>query len=106
MLGGKAGRLAVDRARGIDPCTVTPRLQLASATVRHRFPRDVHDGAAVRSALLGLVVQLGVELRRRGQAAGALTLTLSFADGPQREETRRLTSHPDSRTTCVCLPIR
>ncbi|MFD5429980.1 hypothetical protein [Streptomyces sp. NPDC127084] len=91
MLGGKAGRTAVDRARGIDPRTVTPRLQPASATVRHRFPHDVLDGAPARSALLGLVVQLGAELRRRGQAARALTLTLSFAGGPKWEKTRRLT---------------
>ncbi|MFD4874572.1 hypothetical protein ACFWOB_14590 [Streptomyces sp. NPDC058420] len=83
--------MAVDRARGIDPRTVTPRLQPASATVRHRFARDVHDGAAARAALLGLVVQLGAELRRRDQGARALTLTLSFAGGPTWEKTRRLT---------------
>ncbi|MFJ4633555.1 hypothetical protein [Streptomyces sp. NPDC088847] len=90
ILGGRAGRMAVDRARGIDPRTVTPRRQPASATVRHRFPHDVHDGAAARAALLGLVVQLGAELRRRGQAARALTLTLSFAGGPKWEKTRRM----------------
>ncbi|MFJ3899657.1 hypothetical protein [Streptomyces sp. NPDC090083] len=90
MLGGKTGRIAVDRARGIDPRTVTPRRQPASATVRHRFPHDVLDGAPARSALLGLVVQLGAELRRREQAARALTLTLSFAGGPKWEKTRRM----------------
>ncbi|MFJ5260938.1 hypothetical protein ACIQAC_10800 [Streptomyces sp. NPDC088387] len=90
ILGGKAGRMAVDRARGIDPRTVTPRRQPASATVRHRFPHDVLDGAPVRSALLGLVVQLGAELRRREQAARALTLTLWFAGGTTWEKTRRL----------------
>ncbi|MFJ9250480.1 hypothetical protein [Streptomyces sp. NPDC101776] len=90
VLGGKAGRTAADRARGIDPRTVTPRLQPASATVRHRFPYDVLDGAPARAALLGLVVQLGAELRRREQAARALTLTLSFAGGPKWEKTRRM----------------
>ncbi|MFD4955325.1 hypothetical protein [Streptomyces sp. NPDC058451] len=34
------------------------------------------DGARVRTALLDLVVQHGVLLRRRGQAAQALTLAL------------------------------
>ncbi|WP_405737418.1 hypothetical protein OG607_41560 [Streptomyces sp. NBC_01537] len=87
---GKAGRTAVNRARGIDPRTVTPRRLPASVSVRHRFPYDVLDGAVARSALLGLVVQLGVELRRRGQAARALTLTLTFAGGPAWERTRRL----------------
>ncbi|MER7841523.1 hypothetical protein ABTY98_37975 [Streptomyces sp. NPDC096040] len=88
---GKAGRTAVDRARGIDPRTVTPRRLPTSVSVRHRFPHDVLDGTVVRSALLGLVVQLGAELRRRGQAARALTLTLTFAGGPAWEKTRRLT---------------
>ncbi|MGW2965125.1 DNA polymerase Y family protein [Streptomyces sp. NPDC001220] len=87
---GKAGRTAVDRARGIDPRTVTPQRLPASVSVRHRFPHDVLDGATARSALLGLVVQLGAELRRRAQAARALTLTLTFAGGPAWEKTRRL----------------
>ncbi|MGR3872682.1 DNA polymerase Y family protein [Streptomyces graminifolii] len=87
---GRAGRTAVDRARGMDPRTVTPRRLPASVSVRHRFPHDVLDGAVARSALLGLVVQLGVELRRRGQAARALTLMLTFAGGPAWERTRRL----------------
>ncbi|XUL89952.1 DNA polymerase Y family protein [Streptomyces galilaeus] len=87
---GRAGRTAVDRARGMDPRTVTPRRLPASVSVRHRFPHDVLDGAVARSALLGLVVQLGVELRRRGQAARALTLMLTFAGGPTWERTRRL----------------
>ncbi|MEU6349694.1 hypothetical protein ABZ896_10250 [Streptomyces sp. NPDC047072] len=87
---GKAGRTVFDRARGIDPRTVTPRRLPASVSVRHRFPRDVLDGAEARSALLGLVVQLGVELRRRGQAARGLTLSLSFAGGPTWEKSRRL----------------
>ncbi|MGW3289436.1 DNA polymerase Y family protein [Streptomyces sp. NPDC001002] len=90
LLGGKVGRTAVDRARGIDPRTVTPRRQPASATVRHRFPHDVLDGAPARSALLGLVVRLGAELRCREQAARALTLTLTFAGGTKWEKTRRL----------------
>jgi hypothetical protein len=54
-------------------------------------PATTLDGAAARAALLGLVVQLGVELRRRGQAARALTLMLSFVGGPKWEKTRRLT---------------
>ena len=102
MLGGRTGRTVVDRARGIDPRTVTPRLQPASATVRHRFLHDVLDGAPARAALLGLVVQLGAELRRRGQAARALTLTLSFAGGLRWEKPRRLTE-PSAHEDDLCL---
>lgn len=90
LLGGKAGRLAADRARGIDPRPVVSRALPASATVAAAFPRHTLDGAQVRSSLLELVVQLGLLLRRRGQAARTLTLTLRFADGTSWEKTRRL----------------
>jgi DNA polymerase-4 len=52
LLGGRAGRLAADRARGIDPRPVVPRSLPESATVRRSFPRHALDGAEVRTALL------------------------------------------------------
>ncbi|MGW3147837.1 MULTISPECIES: DNA polymerase Y family protein [Streptomyces] len=90
LLGGRAGRAAADRARGIDPRPVVPRALPASASVQHTFDRHTLDGAAVRATLLELVVQLGMLLRRRGQAARAVTLTLRFAGGARWEKTRRL----------------
>ncbi|MEU7028801.1 hypothetical protein AB0A60_19190 [Streptomyces sp. NPDC046275] len=90
LLGGRAGRTAADRARGIDPRPVVPRTLPASAAVRCRFERHVLDGTDVRAALLTLVVDLGLQLRRRTQAARALTLQLAFAGGGQWEKTRRL----------------
>ncbi|MFF1548057.1 hypothetical protein [Streptomyces sp. NPDC058291] len=102
LLGGRAGRAAADRARGIDPRLVTPRTLPAAATVRHAFPRHALDGADVRSALLDLVVQLGHLLRRRGQAARGLTLVLKFAGGTSWEKTRRLaepSGHDDDLRT-------
>lgn len=90
LLGKNAGRLAADRARGIDPRPVVPRGLPASAAVRHRFTSHALDGTIVRAALLDLVVQLGLQLRRRGQAAQALTLSLKFAGGTTWEKTRRL----------------
>ncbi|MFJ4467243.1 hypothetical protein ACIP2X_06925 [Streptomyces sp. NPDC089424] len=102
LLGGKAGRLAADRARGIDPRPVLPRALPASATVRHTFDRHTLDGATVRSALLQQVVQLGILLRRRGQAARGLTLTLRFAGGGTWHKTRRLpepSAHDDDLRT-------
>ncbi|CAM5696072.1 DinB/UmuC family translesion DNA polymerase [Streptomyces canarius] len=88
LLGKKAGRLAADRARGIDPRPVVPRNLPASAAVGHRFTSHTLDGAVVRATLLDLVVQLGLHLRRRGQAARAITLTLRFAGGTTWEKTR------------------
>ncbi|MDQ0585836.1 DNA polymerase Y family protein [Streptomyces rishiriensis] len=90
LLGGRAGRTAADRARGIDPRPVTPRGLPAAATVRCSFSRHALDGADVRSALLHLVVRLGHLLRGRGQAARGLTLVLKFAGGASWERTRRL----------------
>ncbi|MFH8701878.1 DinB/UmuC family translesion DNA polymerase [Streptomyces chartreusis] len=90
MLGGRAGRTAADRARGIDPRPVVPRDLPAAATVRHAFPRHTLDGAEARAALLETVVRLGLLLRGRDQAARALTLTLTFAGGGRWEKARRL----------------
>lgn len=90
LLGGKAGRLAADRARGIDPRPVAPRALPATTTVRHTFAQHTLDGGLVRAALLDLVVQLAHQLRRRDQVARGLTLTLRFAGGTSWEKTRRL----------------
>ncbi|MER5938438.1 hypothetical protein ABT121_14075 [Streptomyces sp. NPDC001928] len=90
LLGGRAGRTAADRARGIDPRPVVPCALPVAATVRHAFPRHTLDGAAARAALLDLVVRLGLLLRRRDQAARALTLMLAFAGNGSWTKTRRL----------------
>ncbi|MFI0515795.1 hypothetical protein ACH3Y9_40435 [Streptomyces sp. WSLK1-5] len=90
LLGGKAGRLAADRARGIDPRPVVPRALPASASVRCSFDEHTLDGAIVRAALLQLVVRLGIRLRSHDQVARALTLTLKFAGNSSWEKTRRL----------------
>ncbi|MEU5893875.1 hypothetical protein ABZ835_44825 [Streptomyces sp. NPDC047461] len=102
LLGGRAGRIAADRARGIDPRPVLPRTLPAAATVRCSFDRHVLDGAAVRAALLDLVVRLGTVLRGRGQVARAVTLTLTFAGGGRWERARRLvepSAHDDDLRT-------
>lgn len=102
LLGGTAGRAASERARGIDPRPVVPRELPASAAVSHGFPRQTLDGAEVRAALLDLVVRLGLLLRRRGQAARGLRLTLRFAAGGSWEKTRRLaepSGHDDDLRT-------
>ncbi|GHA70323.1 hypothetical protein GCM10010372_81960 [Streptomyces tauricus] len=90
LLGGRAGRIAVDRARGIDPRPVTPRTLPASVSVRYSFVQQTLDGGVVRGTLLDLVVRLGLQLRERGQVARGLTLALRFAGGTGWEKTRRL----------------
>ncbi|MEU3727764.1 hypothetical protein, partial [Streptomyces sp. NPDC031705] len=90
ILGKRAGRLAADRARGIDPRPVTPRDLPSSAAVRTGFTRQELDGPHARAALLALVVRLGAALRGRRQAARSLSLTLQFAGGSRWEKSRRL----------------
>ncbi|MFF5706311.1 hypothetical protein ACFY7H_28080 [Streptomyces sp. NPDC012794] len=90
ILGKRAGRLAAERARGIDPRPVTPRDLPSSAAVRTGFTRQELDGPHARAALLGLVVRLGATLRGRRQAARSLSLTLQFAGGTRWEKSRRL----------------
>ncbi|MFJ1973898.1 hypothetical protein ACIO93_35210 [Streptomyces sp. NPDC087903] len=90
LLGGRPGRQAADRARGIDPRPVVPRTLPATASVHRTFPRHTLDGAAVRAALLDEAVTLAHQLRRRCQVARGLTLTLRFAGGTTWEKTRRL----------------
>ncbi|MEV1025922.1 hypothetical protein [Streptomyces sp. NPDC050264] len=90
VLGGRPGRLAFDRARGIDPRTVTPKTLPLSAAVRHRFERQEMDGATVRARLLDLVVRLAATLRSRDQVARGLTLQLDFAAGARWTRTLRL----------------
>ncbi|MFC9636140.1 hypothetical protein ACFTY8_44880 [Streptomyces mirabilis] len=102
LLGGRAGRQAADRARGIDPRPVIPRALPASASVSRTFPRHTLDGAAVRAAMLDLVVTLAHQLRGRGQVARGLALTLRFAGGTTWEKTRRLpeaSAHDDDLRT-------
>ncbi|MFJ3882062.1 hypothetical protein ACIPW5_32035 [Streptomyces sp. NPDC090077] len=90
ILGKGAGRLAAERARGIDPRPVTPRELPPSAAVRTGFTRQELDGPHARAELLGLVVRLGATLRGRRQAARSLSLTLRFAGGTRWERSRRL----------------
>ncbi|MFF4296166.1 hypothetical protein ACFY0N_21310 [Streptomyces vinaceus] len=90
ILGQRAGRLAAERARGIDPRPVTPKDLPPSAAVRSGFTRHELDGPHARAVLLALVVRLGAVLRGRRQAARALSLTLQFAGGTRWERTRRL----------------
>lgn len=89
LLGGHAGRLARDRARGTGPRPVVPRSLPASASVSYSFARHTLDGPDVRAALLRLVVQLARVLRRRRQVPQALTLT--FAGTGRWSRTHRRT---------------
>jgi DNA polymerase-4 len=97
MLGGRAGRLLRDRARGTDLRAVTPTSLRSSTSERRTFDRDTLDPEAIRTALLESAVALEARLRTREQMAGALTLEVAFADGSTTSRTRTL-AEPSGHT--------
>lgn len=102
ILGGRAGRLLRDRARGIDPRPVTPTGLPGSTSERRTFDSDVLDPDVIRTALLETAVVLGDRLRKRGQITGTLTLEVAFTGGSTLARTRQLpepTAHTDDLRT-------
>jgi DNA polymerase-4 len=102
ILGGQAGRLVRDRARGVDPRTVTPTDLPDVLSERRAFPADVLDPGTVRAALLDASVALGLRLRRRRQITHSLALGVALVDGSTLTRTRRLrepTAHTEDLRT-------
>ncbi|MCL2732191.1 MAG: hypothetical protein FWE15_19450, partial [Actinomycetia bacterium] len=81
ILGGRAGRLLRDRARGIDPRPVTPTGLPGATSERRLFDADTLDPGAIRAALLETAVVLGDRLRGCGRIAAGLTLEVAFSGG-------------------------
>ncbi|MFD4392606.1 hypothetical protein [Streptomyces sp. NPDC058495] len=90
LLGGKQGRLMRDRARGLDPRTITSQRMPESTSAHIAFFWDETDAASVRAAVLDLVVTIGERIRRRDQVARKLTLTVGLAGGARVARTRAL----------------
>jgi nucleotidyltransferase/DNA polymerase involved in DNA repair len=80
ILGASVGRQLHQHARGIDPTPVATGTPTRSLAAEHRFDRDELDPVEHRRALLDLTHHLGTRLRTGGQATGALTLTVRYAD--------------------------
>ncbi|MFI1971115.1 hypothetical protein BLA24_29175 [Streptomyces cinnamoneus] len=88
ILGAAAGRRIHERARGVDPTPVTPDARARSMGAEHRFGGDELDAAHRRRALLALADGLGARMRRSGQVARGLKLTVRYADGSSTTRTR------------------
>ena len=91
ILGASAGRQLHQRARGIDPTPVATGTPTRSLAAEHSFDRDELDPVEHRRALLDLTHHLGARLRTGGQATGALTLTVRYADRSTSTRSRTLT---------------
>ncbi|MFI5823681.1 hypothetical protein ACIA8I_31995 [Streptomyces rishiriensis] len=93
IMGAKMGCLVHERACGIDRTRVVSHAPLKSTSTELGLDRHEVDGSVRRSALLGLAVDIGRQLRTDGQVARALTLTVHYAD--RSTTTRTLESPQD-----------
>ncbi|NGO73030.1 DNA polymerase Y family protein [Streptomyces boncukensis] len=104
ILGATAGRRIAERARGADPTPVVPSAPARSASAEHRFDRDELDPERRRRALLALADGLGFRMRREGQVARGLTLTVRYADRTATARSRTLpepTAHTPALTAAA-----
>lgn len=101
VLGGRDGRLLLERARGADPRRVTPTALPRSTSESRAFARDELDSAVIRTAILEATVAIGARLRERDQAATAVEVQLRMSDRSLLTRSRKLpapTAHsPDLR---------
>ncbi|WP_181766773.1 DNA polymerase Y family protein [Streptomyces albidus (ex Kaewkla and Franco 2022)] len=100
VLGARTGRRLHERARGIDPTSVVPSAPARSAGSEYRFDRDELDAGRRRRALLTLADELGFRMRTDGQVAGALSLTVRYADRSTTTRTRTL-AEPSAHTPAL-----
>lgn len=96
IAGAGTARLLSERARGIDPRTVSPTGPPATISGRRAFDHDVLNSDETRRALLSLAVELGARLRQSRQAARSVELQITYADRSTTTRSRTLreaTSH-------------
>lgn len=105
ILGTTAARLASERAHGIDERPVVPGAAPRSMSAVHRFDHDELDSGRHHRAVLGLVQELGGQLRTSGDIAQALTLTATYADRTQTTRNRSL-AEPTAHTPALAVTVR
>ena len=80
---GTRSVLICQAARGIDPSPVLPveKKPPPKVIADHEFGNDTNDLSVLENTLYTLVERVGVELRRRRQAAGRVAIILDYSDG-------------------------
>jgi hypothetical protein len=100
ILGVGPGRQLHQRAQGTDPTPVATGIPTRSFAAEHTFDRDELDPVEHRQVLLALTHHLGARLRTGDQAAGALTLTVRYADRSATTRSRSL-AEPTAHTPAL-----
>ncbi|MFF0549664.1 hypothetical protein ACFYUL_11950 [Streptomyces sp. NPDC004311] len=91
MLGAAAGRALHAHAHGQDSRTVQTQPLTKSFGADRSYDHDVLDAAEHRKALLSLAEEVAAGLRDSRQVAGALALTVRYADRTSSTRSRTLT---------------
>ncbi|WP_116209417.1 DNA polymerase Y family protein [Streptomyces olivoreticuli] len=102
LFGTATGRNLHERAHGRDARPVVPQAPARTISTEHRFAHDELDAAEHRCALLALAEQLGIRLRSEEQVAGAVTITVRYADRSTTTRSRTLpepTAHSATLTS-------
>lgn len=90
ILGAPAARHLHALAHGVDDRPIVPTAAPKSLSTSHRFDRDELDPDRHRRTVLALAEDLGAHLRKAGEIAQALTITLTYADRTHTARTRTL----------------
>lgn len=105
ILGTTPARLASELAHGIDERAIVPGAAPRNMSAGHRFDRDELDSDRHQRAVLGLVQELGGQLRTSGEIAQALTLTVTYADRTKTTRSRSL-AEPTAHTPALAALAR
>lgn len=103
---GPAGIELHERARGRDTRPVLQRAIPKSISRVTAFAADTHDPAYIRGMLHYLVERAGRRLRADGLMAGAVGLTLHYADGEYVTRTRALARPADADPPLYAQVVR
>jgi DNA polymerase-4 len=97
---GPFAPLLHQRAQGIDPSPVQPPRRSSEVAEEAFLEQEENDDEMLLAELFRLAEGCGLRLRRSGQAAGRLSLGLTYADGVTEQGTASL---PNSSTTDLAL---
>jgi DNA polymerase-4 len=92
---GKAGLVARDRARGVDPRRLEPVVERISVSHEETFQRDVDEAERLHDELRRMAVALAGHLRAHGQTARTITTKLRYPDFAIRTRSTSLPAGTD-----------
>ncbi|MDD7369068.1 MAG: DNA polymerase IV [Berryella intestinalis] len=93
---GKAGRMMLDRARGVEAGSIGPDDEVKSVSSETTFGTDASGRDEILAAASSMAAKVGRRLRRKGLKGRTLTLKIRFGDRAVRSVQHRLPEPTDS----------